>query len=227
MPSRFRKALYRRVRYNPWTERLQNVLRREASVHFDEIDLEVPARPGEIIIDAGANVGDVTSKCARTGAMVHAFEPNPVCFEILKKRFSRLPNVCIYNQGVMDRPGSLTLSTPVAHEQYDDLDTTVAASFVAPRSGNIQMRETEVECIDLASFIRELGRPVTLLKMDIEGAEVSVLNRMIDTGAIDEVELAIVETHERFSKELADATNALRERLSAAGMDQKVRLDWI
>ena len=89
------------------------------------------------------------------------------------------------------------------------------------------MRETEVECIDLASFIRELGRPVTLLKMDIEGAEVSVLNRMIDTGAIDEVQLAIVETHERFSEELAAATNALRERLSAAGMDRKVRLDWI
>jgi hypothetical protein len=89
------------------------------------------------------------------------------------------------------------------------------------------MRETEVECIDLASFIRELGRPVTLLKMDIEGAEVPVLNRMIDTGAIDEVQLAIVETHERFSDELANATNALRERLSAAGMDHKVRLDWI
>ena len=45
-------------------------------------------------------------------ATVHAFEPNPVCFEILKKRFSRLPNVRIYNQGVMDKPGSLTLSTP-------------------------------------------------------------------------------------------------------------------
>ena len=227
MPSRFRKALYRKVRYHPWTERLQNALRKEATVRFDEIDLDVPARPGDIIIDAGANVGDVTSKCARTGATVHAFEPNPVCFEILKKRFSRLPNVRIYNQGVMDKPGSLTLSTPVAHAQYDDLDTTVAASFVAPKSGEIAMRETEVECIDLANFIRELGRPVTLLKMDIEGAEVPVLNRMIDTGAIDEVQLAIVETHERFSDELADATNALRERLSAAGMDRKIRLDWI
>mgnify|MGYP003575975408 CR=1 FL=1 len=79
----------------------------------------------------------------------------------------------------------------------------------------------------LANFIRDLSKPVTLLKMDIEGAEVPVLNRMIDTGAIDAVQLAIVETHERFSDELADATNALRERLSAAGMDQKVRLDWI
>ena|SRR5215204_178870 len=120
MPSRFRKALYRKVRYHPWTERLQNALRKQESVHFDEIDLDVPARPGDIIIDAGANVGDVTSKCARTGATVHAFEPNPVCFEILKKRFSRLPNVRIYNQGVMDKPGSLTLSTPVAHAEYDD-----------------------------------------------------------------------------------------------------------
>ena len=80
MPSRLKKALYRKVRYNPWTERLQNAFRKEDSVHFDEIDLDVPAKPGDIIIDAGANVGDVTSKCARTGATVHAFEPNPVCF---------------------------------------------------------------------------------------------------------------------------------------------------
>src|SRR5215218_5130882 len=106
------------------------------------------------------------------------------------------------------------------------IDTAVAASFVAPKSGDVEMRETQVECIDLASFIRALGRPVTLLKMDIEG-EVPVLNRMIDSGAIDEVQLAIVETDERFSDELANATNALRERLSAAGMGRKVRLDWI
>lgn len=206
---------------------MQNALRRETSVHFGEIELDVPAGPGDIIIDAGANVGDVTSKCARTGATVHAFEPNPVCYEILKRRFALLPNVRTYNLGLMDKPCSLTLSTPVAHEQYDDIDTTVAASFVAPRSGEIEMRETEVECIDLAGFIRDLDRPVTLLKMDIEGAEVPVLNRMIDTGAIDDVQLAIVETHERFSDQLAVATNALRERLSAAGMDRKVRLDWI
>jgi FkbM family methyltransferase len=206
---------------------VQNALRRETGVYFDEIDLNVPAGPSDLIIDAGANVGDITSKCARTGATVHAFEPNPVCYAILRRRFSHLPNVRTYNLGVMDRPCFLTLSTPVAHKQFDGIDTTVAASFVAPRSGDIELVETDVECIDLASFIRELGQPVTLLKMDIEGAEIPVLNHMIETGAIDQVRLAIVETHERFSTTLAEATDALRERLITNGMESKVRLDWI
>ena len=63
--------------------------------------------------------------------------------------------------------------------------------------------------------------------MDIEGAEVPVLNHLIDTGGIDQVRLAIVETHERFSAQLAAATDALRDRLKSNGLDSKVRLDWI
>jgi FkbM family methyltransferase len=227
IPQRLKKAVYRKIRYSPWTERFQNALRRETSVYFTEIDLAVPAGPGDVIIDAGANVGDVTSRCARTGATIHAFEPNPICYSILEKRFANLSNVRVHNVGLMDKPCSLTLSTPLAHKHYDSIDSTVAASFVASSPDGVQMVETEVECIDLASFIRDLAAPVTLLKMDIEGAEVPVLNRLIDTGDIDQVRLAIVETHERFSPELAAATDALRERLKTNGLDAKVRLDWI
>jgi hypothetical protein len=63
--------------------------------------------------------------------------------------------------------------------------------------------------------------------MDIEGAEIAVLNHLIDTGAIDRVRLAVVETHERFSPELAQATETLRERLRVNRLDGKIRLDWI
>jgi FkbM family methyltransferase len=225
MSNNLKKALYRRVRYSPWTERLQNSLRRETHVRFDEIDLAVPIRPGDIIIDAGANVGDVTSRCARTGATVHAFEPNPVCYAVLEKRFADLANVRTHNLGVMDKACSLTLSTPKADDRYDSLETTVAATFIAPQEHDLV--ETTVDCIDLAEFIRGLPGPVKLLKMDIEGAEVAVLNHLMDTAVIDRVELAVVETHERLSDELARETEALRDRLQAHGLAEKVRLDWI
>jgi FkbM family methyltransferase len=226
MPSSLKKALYRKVRYNPWTEKLQNSLRTETRVYFDEIGCAIPAGPGDIIIDAGANVGDVTSRCARTGATVHAFEPNPVCYAILKKRFAGLSNVRTYNVGVMDKPCSLTLTTPKPDETYDSVETTIAGTFIAPPSG-AEGIETTVECIDLSEFIRTLDRPVTLLKMDIEGAEVAVLNRLLDTGIIDRVDFALVETHERLSDDLARSTAALRDRIKSKGLEQKVRLDWI
>lgn len=218
-----RKWTYRSVRYNPLVERLQNALRHEAGVHFPEIDLFVAVRPGDMVIDAGANVGDVTSRCARTGATVHAFEPNPLCCAILKRRFAGLSNVTIHHAGVMDRRCSLSLSTPKAHDNYDDVEMTVAASFVV-REDHVET--VEVECVDLAEFIQSLGR-IALLKMDIEGAEISVLNHLLDTGVIDRVGVAVVETHERLSPELAVATGNLRQRIAANGLTDRVRLDWI
>ena len=122
--------MYRAIRYSPLTERVQNRLRRESGISFPEIGLFVPAGPNDVVIDAGANVGDVTSRCARTGATVHAFEPNPLCHAILKRRFAGLSNVTVHHAGVMDRRCSLALSTPKAHDDYDAVDMTVAASFV-------------------------------------------------------------------------------------------------
>ena len=192
----------------------------------DEIDLFVPATVGDVIIDAGANVGAITSKCARTGATVHAFEPNPVCYRILKWRFAAQPNVRIYNLGLMDRDCTLTLSTPVPHRQYDSIDTTVAASFVAEKF-DAEVTKEQVKCIDIAEFVRGVGKPIALLKMDIEGAEIATINRLLDTGTIDQIKMAVVETHERFSPELAHETETLRQRLKKEGYSDRVRLDWL
>ena len=61
--------------------------------------------------------------------------------------------------------------------------------------------------------------------MDIEGAEVGVLNQLLDEGLHDSVEQAFVEVHDRRIKSLAEPTQALRERLSTLGANQ-FRLDW-
>jgi FkbM family methyltransferase len=223
LSSNFRKSIYRAIRYSPLTERVQNRLRRESGISFSEIGLFVPAVPNDVVIDAGANVGDVTSRCARTGATVHAFEPNPLCHAILKRRFARLSNVTVHHAGVMDRRCSLALSTPKAHDDYDAVDMTVGASFVVKEDDG---EMAQVECVDLAEFIQSLGR-VALLKMDIEGAEIPVLNHLLDTGMIDRVGVTVVETHERLSAELAVATAKLRERIAASALTDRVRLDWI
>ena len=217
------KTLYRGVRYNPITERVQLALRNERAVSFPEIGLVVPISPDDIIIDCGANVGDITSRCARTGAIIHAFEPHPACVAILRKRFAAVSTVHIHHAGVMDKDCTGTLSAPAPNENYDNLETSIAASFLIPHDG----AKAEVPCIDLAKFIMGLPRPVALLKMDIEGAEVSVLNHLIDTGAIDRVKMAIVETHERLAPELAEATPRLRQRIKERDLRDRIRLDWI
>ena len=123
----------------------------------------------------------------------------------------------------MDRPCTLTLSAPKAHEQWDEIDTTVGSSFVFGETKDVT--STDVECIDLAAFISRIPH-VRLLKLDIEGSEIPVINHLMETGAIEKIDLTVVETHERFSAELAADTAQLRSAIAAAGMETRIRLDW-
>src|SRR5437879_2510751 len=66
-------------------------------------------QPGDIAIDAGANVGDITAVMAATGATVYAFEPNPFAFKALRRRFASNPNVHCINKAVLDRAAKLPL----------------------------------------------------------------------------------------------------------------------
>ena len=156
--QRARKSAYRLFRYHWITERVQHVVRRNRRLKLTAINLELEVEPGSVFIDCGANVGGITSMFARAGATVYAFEPNPMCYDILSKRFSAMPMVHCFNRGVMDRICKLTLSTPRAHGQWDAIDSTVAASFtpgaLSPSKHLIQ--QVEVECIDLSSFIQSL-----------------------------------------------------------------------
>jgi len=220
------KNTHRRIRHLGLTERVWTWLKADARLCLP-IGIEIDVKPDDVFIDCGANVGDITSLFARAGGTVYAFEPHPTCFSILRRRFSMMPNVHLFNQGVMDRACTLTLNTPKAYAQYDSLDTTVAASFIPDAMPtDTLITESAAECIDLDGFIRTLGRRVRLLKLDIEGSEVVVLNRLLDTGTINLVDLVITETHERLSPNISAATSDLRERIDAEGLAAKIRLDW-
>ena len=228
MLQRIKKVVRRRIRYHWLTECLQYRVRNDLHLKISAINLELEVKPGDVMIDCGANVGDVTSLLARSGATIYAFEPNPLCFSILSKRFRAMPTVHCVNQGVMDRQCTLVLSTPNPHGQWDAVDTTVSASFVggAMASDDYLVQQADIECIDLAQFIRSLGSRVRLLKVDIEGSEIAVVNHLMDTGAIELVDLTVVETHERQLPHLLMATDALRKRIQREGFETRIRLDW-
>jgi FkbM family methyltransferase len=219
-----KKKFRRNVRFNGLVERGQQKLRMSSRLSLRPIGLEIDTSPTDILIDCGANIGDVTSTFARTGATVYAFEPNSLCFSILNKRFAFTPNVKCFNQGVMDRECTLPFSSPKAHFEWDDIDVTVAGSF---KGSDVDHINSEVRCISLSNFIFSLNKNVRLLKMDIEGSEIEVINNLLDTNAIQRVDLTIVETHEKQRPSLLSLTNAMRNRITDLGLVSKIRLDWI
>ena len=188
--------------------------------------LEVEIKPDDILIDCGANIGAITSKFARTGAQVYAFEPNPACFSVISKRFSLTPNVTCFNKGVMDKTCALELVTRDPHGKWDEIDVSVGSTVMLNQIPPGFSRKS-IECIDLSEFIFSLNQKVRFIKLDIEGAEIPVINGLIDTKAIDRVDLVLAETHEKQLPLLRDETDRMRQRISDCGLDEKFRFDWI
>jgi FkbM family methyltransferase len=218
----------RPISYHWATEFARYWLKHTPIFSTSEIDFSIEMRPTDIVLDCGAHIGDVTSRLARTWATVYAFEPNPICYSIIEKRFRALPNVKCINAGVADRDGMATFRVPAPHEHYDDINVATAGSFVpdALEKDRYQIRTMEMRCVDLSNFITSLNKPIRFVKLDIEGLEIAVINKLIDTGCIQQIELIAAETHERQIPHLTQATNVLRERIKADRLEHKIRLDW-
>ena len=121
--------------------------------------------PGDIVLDAGANVGVFTRKALWAGAAkVIAIEPASENLECLRRNFvSEIADgrVAIYPKGIWDKDDVLKLSVDPASSAKD--------TFVIPLE-NAQFVEAQLTTVD--KLVAELHLPkVDFIKMDIEGAE--------------------------------------------------------
>jgi FkbM family methyltransferase len=186
-------------------------------------------RPGDVVVDCGANQGDVTAELAATGAIVHAFEPDPYNIRKLQDRFAGAANVHLHSAAVGVGSGSIRLMRAANWDANPDL-ASVKSTIV---TGGVNIAEAEgidVDLIDFPAFLRGLieahGR-VAFVKMDIEGAELDLLERMLAERLFDQVQLTVAETHEHKFRELRPRFAALRTDVAAAYPPSRVNLDWI
>lgn len=186
-------------------------------------------RPGDVVVDCGANQGDITALLAATGAVVHAFEPDPYNILKLQERFVGTANVQLHAAAVGVAEGSIRLMRAANWDANPDL-ASVKSTIVA---GGVNIAEADgidVALIDFPQFLRGLiaehGR-VAFVKMDIEGAELDLLEKMLADRLFDQVQLTVAETHERKFRELRPRFAALRADMAAAYPPSRVNLDWI
>lgn len=180
--------------------------------------------PDDVAIDCGANVGKFTRILARNGARVFAFEPNPIAYAALQKNVADLPNVTLFNAATTTEAGPVRLYMH-KHAGRDPLLHSVSSSLLATKSNVNPDDYFDVEGIVLSNFIEELNQPVTLLKMDVEGAEVALLNQLLDRSLHQRITRGFVEVHDRRVPELAGPTAELRTRLKALDAEH-ITLDW-
>ena len=188
-------------------------------------------RPGDVVFDCGANVGAVTGPLAETGATVHAFEPDPFAFEQLSKRVQGMDNVILHTAAVGVAAGSVRLMR-AANFADNPMGGSVKSTVIAG-GRNIDERDDatiSVQMIALPDLIRATAAAageVAFLKMDIEGAELDLLEHMQAEGLFDLVRLTVAETHENKFRDLRPRFAALRNAVAAEHPVTRVNLDWI
>lgn len=177
-------------------------------------------KPGDICIDCGANVGAFTRQMAKTGATVYAFEPDPWSFKKLSEEVSEISNVVLINKAVGVATSEITFYRNANFEQNPER-YSLGSSFY-PRENS---EAITVEVVDFIKFAKSLGRPIAVLKMDIEGAEVEILEQLLSKEKLHLFGEIFVETHEVQFPELLERTWDLRARIKTID-GAKINLDW-
>ena len=119
----------------------------------------------------------------RYGCRLWAFEPDPTSFPHLVERVGHRPGVtcCEYGLGGADTTAELSLAA--------------FGSSVYGAEGAFGTRTVDIR--DAGAVLAELGVDrIDLLKINIEGGEYDLLDRLIACGALPRVRQLVVQFHE-------------------------------
>jgi FkbM family methyltransferase len=146
------------------------------------VDFDLDDR--SIVLDVGAYDGEWAEKISRRyRARIYAFEPDPTSFRRLRERLGGHDNVVARQFGLSGRDQLATLA----------LDGP--GSSVGPRPG--LFGTARVELRDVVGVLDELGiERIDLMKVNIEGGEFDLFDRLIETDWLRRIRLVSVQFHE-------------------------------
>lgn len=157
----------------------------EATAAEPDLLTDLPRRPGGVVVDVGAYDGVwAAAVLAHGDARVVSFEPDPSGLRLLRNRLGDDPRVtiCAFGLGDADASATLALEGPGSTLYH---------------GGSGTFGETEVEVRDADGALRELGiDEIELLKLNIEGAEYDVLDRLLATGWLPRCHHVLIQFHE-------------------------------
>jgi FkbM family methyltransferase len=140
-----------------------------------------------LVVDVGAFTGSWAQHIVdRYDPVIYAFEPNPKSYQSLERKAAGNPKLhpMKYGLGGEDATVEFTLNG-------------LGSSMCDDRTAHSDMERIEVEIAAIDRVWQDLGLgQVDLMKINIEGAEFSLLDRMIKAGLLENVRCFLIQFHE-------------------------------
>jgi FkbM family methyltransferase len=170
-------------------------------------------RVGDVFFDIGANLGWYSLVLGRScpGAQIFAFEPIAVTVDMLKKNISlnRLQNIEVVSLGMFNKEDELTfLFAP-------DVSGATSLRLTGQSRGCTAIQEVLCKTTTLDIFCASTNTLPTLLKIDVEGAELMVFQGAEKTLA--HTPIILVELLRKWSLEFGYHPNDVFELLAKYG----------
>jgi FkbM family methyltransferase len=151
--------------------------------------------PGDVLVDAGANVGLfslVAAEIVGPPGRVYAFEPRRWCYDLLcrNRSLNDLMWLVTDNRALSERSG--------VSRFVEFRGTWSGYSSFAPPSGIVSGNLVEVTCVSLDEAIpRDEWSRIRLMKLDVEGSELRVLEGASElvASAHPDILLEVVDEH--------------------------------
>ncbi|MEO7687697.1 MAG: FkbM family methyltransferase [Sphingomonas sp.] len=143
----------------------------------------IPADRRRTILDIGANIGTHSLCFAKAFDTVHAFEPNPLVVDRLRRNvaLNRADTIGIHHVGMSDEAGLLDLYAP------DSANHGLGTFLEAEQYDRALARIGSAEMVVGDSYVANLagGATIDAIKCDVQGFEVQVFRGLAETIARD------------------------------------------
>jgi FkbM family methyltransferase len=197
------RTMYYSGIYNPWlTHAFKRIL-----------------RPGDTMVDGGANIGYfslLAAKCVGPSGAVHAFEPIPATFALLSDnlKLNSFPNAHANRVALGAEAGQAVFEMP------QEADTNLALNRLATVvvTGRGEQITVRVRTFDDYVAAERVGH-IRLVKLDIEGGEVSAIKGMRQTLLNHQIDYFICEVNVPLLEKQGLKASAIRDALAEFGYE--------
>ena len=160
--------------------------------------LNYPLKPTSIVFDVGGFKGEWAKHIhEKYGAHIHIFEPLDSFIQAIQNTHGHNNAIKIHPYGLGDSDKTIDIS----------IDGDASSTFATGQNtATIQIK-------DITAIIADEGiQNIDLIKLNVEGAEYEILNRLIESGDIKKINHLQIQFHD-FVDDVEDQRRNIRQKL--------------